>query len=267
MTKHCGLIPAPEGGVRRAGEAGSVMRRAGGRGGKGAGQAAPFKETGPAGHRGRMRARVLTSGAVSLADYEIVEMLLFIGVPRRDTKPLAKALLNRFGSLGALLSASPDGLREAGLSERAAAALGLPAAVAECLSRPDPLTRTPMRDWDAVLAYCDTRLADAPPGQLRVLFLDSINHIIADEAVDDGGGGAPELTQRHILLRALDLHATALVGIRMAPNWPPPVAMIEGDAVLMQAISYHAQNLSLTVQDHVFLRRGQWLSLRQQRRL
>lgn len=244
------------------------MRRAGGRGGKGAGQAAPFKETGPAGHRGRMRARVLTSGAASLADYEIVEMLLFIGVPRRDTKPLAKALLNRFGSLGALLSASPDGLREAGLSERAAAALGLPAAVAECLSRPDPLTRVPMRDWDAVLAYCDVQLADAPPGQLRVLFLDSINHIIADEAVESGDdGGAPELTQRHILLRALDLHATALVGIRMAPSWPPPVAMVEGDAVLMQAISYHAQNLSLTIQDHVFLQRGRWLSLRQQRRL
>ncbi|GBQ29441.1 DNA repair protein RadC [Gluconacetobacter sacchari DSM 12717] len=215
-----------------------------------------------------MRARVLTSGAASLADYEIVEMLLFIGVPRRDTKPLAKALLNRFGSLGALLSAAPEALRDAGLSERAAEALALPAAVAECLSRPDPLTRTPMGDWDAVLLYCDTRLADAPSGQLRVLFLDSINHIIADEAVDDGvTGDTPELTQRHILMRALDLHASALVGIRIAPSWPPPVAMIEGDAVLMQAISYHAQNLSLTIQDHVFLRRGRWLSLRQQRRL
>lgn len=244
------------------------MTRAGRGGGEGAGQAVPFRETGPSGHRARMRARVLASGAASLADYEIVEMLLFIGVPRRDTKPQAKALLNRFGSLGGLLSASPDALREAGLSGRAAAVLGLPAAVADCLSRPDPLTRTPMRDWDAVLAYCDTHLADAPPCQLRVLFLDSINHIIADEAVDDSeNGGAPELTQRHILLRALDLHATALVGIRIAPSWPPPVAMIEGDAVLMQAISYHAQNLSLTIQDHVFLRRGQWLSLRQQRRL
>ncbi|MBB2168474.1 DNA repair protein RadC [Gluconacetobacter aggeris] len=244
------------------------MTRVGRSGGKGAGQAVPFRETGPSGHRARMRARVLASGAASLADYEIVEMLLFIGVPRRDTKPQAKALLNRFGSLGALLSASADVLREAGLSDRAAAALGLPASVADCLSRPDPLTRTPMGDWDAVLTYCDTQLADAPPCQLRVLFLDSINHIIADEAVDDiWDEGKHELTQRHILLRALDLHATALVGVRIAPSWPPPVAMIEGDAVLMQAISYHAQNLSLTIQDHVFLRQGQWLSLRQQRRL
>ncbi|CAP55930.1 JAB domain-containing protein [Gluconacetobacter diazotrophicus] len=244
------------------------MTRTGGDGGKAPRQSAPFKETGPTGHRARMRARVLASGAGSLADYEIIEMLLFSGVPRRDTKPMAKALLNRFGSLGALLSAPADALRAAGLSDRVALPLMLPASVAERLSRPDPLTRTPMRDWDAVLAYCDTVLTGAPPGQLRILFLDSSNHIIADEALDAAlDTGELDLVQRHILLRALDLHATAFVGIRIAPVWPPPAALVERDAVLMQAISYHAQNLSLTVQDHLILHHGQWLSLRQQRRL
>lgn len=229
---------------------------------------APFKETGPSGHRARMRARILASGAASLADYEIVEMLLFLAIPRRDTKPTAKALLNRFGSLGALLSASAEQLRAAGLSDRVALPLMLPACVAERLSRSDPLTRQHVRDWDAVLTYCDTILADAPAGQMRILFLDSGNHIIADEPIDPAlDQGDLDAIQRHILLRALDLHATAFVGIRLAAAWPPPAALVDRDAVLMQAISYHAQNLSLAVQDHLMLRRGQWFSLRQQGRL
>jgi DNA repair protein RadC len=244
------------------------MTRTGRDGAKASPRSALFKDTGPTGHRARMRARVLVSGATSLADYEIVEMLLFPVVPRRDTKPMAKALLNRFGSLGALLSAPADALREAGLSDRAAWPLMLPASLAERLARADPLTRTPVRDWDAVLAYCDTVVADAPAGQLRILFLDSSNHIIADESLDAAlDGGELEIVQRHILLRALDLHATAFVGIRIAPTWPPPPALVERDATLMQAISYHAQNLSLTVQDHLLLHHGRWLSLRQRRRL
>ncbi|GBQ31583.1 RadC family protein [Gluconacetobacter azotocaptans] len=244
------------------------MARQGGKGAATPSRNAPFKDTGPQGHRARMRARVLTAGAHALADYEIVEMLLFPGIPRRDTKPMAKALINRFGSLAALLSASSDDLRGAGLSDGVALPLMLPACAATRLSRPEPVTRAHVGDWDAVMTYCDTVLADAPPGQLRILFLDSGNHVIADDTVSATlDGGELDALQRHILLRALDVHATAFVGVRIAASWPPSAAQIDRDTVLMQAISHHAQALSLTVQDHLLLGRGRWISLRQERRL
>ncbi|WP_246395878.1 JAB domain-containing protein [Gluconacetobacter tumulisoli] len=215
-----------------------------------------------------MRTRVLTAGAASLADYEIVEMLLFYGIPRRDTKPMAKALINRFGSLAALLSASSDALHGAGLTDGTALPLMLPACAAACLSRQEPVTRAHVGDWDAVMTYCDIMLADAPPGQLRILFLDSGNHVIADEPLPATlDGGELDALQRHILLRALDVHATAFVGVRIASSWPPSPGQIDRDTVLMQAISHHAQTLSLTVQDHLLLGRGRWISLRQERRL
>ncbi len=167
---------------------------------------AAFPSTGPHGHRKRMRERVLARGAATIADYEILEMLLFYGIPRIDTKPLAKATINRFGSLPAVLRAARAALVAApGLTPRCADAIAL---VQDSIA---PLTAAEAREapilssWAALRAY----LATATPAPLRILYLDNKNRLLADEPVT-----TPSLdpsATRTILRRALELHSVSLL--------------------------------------------------------
>ena len=170
-----------------------------------------FASTGPAGHRGRMRERILAHGGEALADYEIVEMLLFLGVPRGDTKPRAKGLINHFGALGAVLAAPPDALIEAGLDQSSILPFRLVAAAAERLSRREAQERPLLSSLDAVEAY----LRQTALTGTRVLFLDNRNRLLGDETADLDDAAASRATLR----RALALHATALlVADTQSPN-------------------------------------------------
>ena len=220
----------------------------------------PFQSTGPQGHRGRMRERLLSRGPEALADYEILEMLLFLGIPRRDTKPQAKELINRFGSLSGVLTAEPELLeRLGGLPPEAVAALQLPQQAALRLAAAEARERPVLNNWDRLLEYFDTALAGAVPGQLRVLLLDNRNRLLADEAVDD----APDRVSQVVAGRALALHATALLLLRVVPPGPADKTLARREAALCKHVATAVAALSITLHDHMLVGNGSWVSLRQ----
>jgi DNA repair protein RadC len=133
------------------------------------------------GHRERLRGRFLSAGADALADYELLELVLFRAIPRRDVKPLAKDLIKAFGSFAEVVSAPPARLRQSGLGEAAVAELKIVAAAAHAFARGRVMDRPVLSSWSAVLDYCRTAMAFRDKEQLRVLFLDKRNRLIADE--------------------------------------------------------------------------------------
>lgn len=221
----------------------------------------PFSSTGPTGHRQRMRARVLSAGATSLADYELLEMLLFPGVPRRDTKPLAKALINHFGSLAAVLEAPAEALKAAGATRGNAALLSMVPLAADRLAAPEAPMRVDLGSWDKLLAYCAAHLATATAGSLHVLFLDSRNQLLADEVVKTVPVPVPESVST-ILQRALALHACSLITVRLVGAGVQPDRQLLHDGPLVQALLQAAPLLAVTMHDHVVLKGRRWRSFR-----
>ncbi|MBS1088317.1 JAB domain-containing protein [Gluconobacter wancherniae] len=213
--------------------------------------------TGPQGHRARMRNRVLTNGANSLADYELLEMLLFLGIPRKDTKPLAKGLISHFGSLIEVFRAPTQSLRAAGLNDDTIRALRLPGVAAERLATAEFHTRPVLGNWEQLLAYLDAAMTGAINGQFRLLYLDNRNRLLADEA-------APEQTEqtsmnRQIAIRALALHATALIGFHVRPG--KAAKTFSQDARLLD---FAMRPLSVTLHDVMIVGEGIPVSLRQE---
>ncbi|GBR47694.1 JAB domain-containing protein [Neokomagataea thailandica] len=198
--------------------------------------------TGPQGHRARMRARVLNNGAETLADYELLEMLLFLGIPRRDTKPIAKGLLAQYGSLINVFRAPTSALRASGLNDASIRALRLPAIGAERLAQAEPRHLITLGDWAQLSTYLTSATQGAVHNQFRILYLDNRNRLLADEVAPDD----PDMTARHrgIFRRALTLHATALIGLFVHPA--------DKDTVLntiAKNLDSSAQCLSITVHD------------------
>ena len=234
-------------------------------------QEAPFASTGPQGHRRRMRERLLLHGGAALADYEVLEMLLFLGIPRRDTKPLAKALINSFGSLAAVLSASPEALqRQGGLTPECASLLRLPEAAGRLLSKAEARDHPILNNWERLHGYFESALTGTIAGQLRVLFLDNRNRLLADQAVAEGGGAGPGGTApedggaaRSIMRNALGLHATALVVVRIVPPRAIAKAVLEREAALSRQLSRAAAPLAIIVHDHMLIGGENWVSLKQ----
>ena len=210
-----------------------------------------FASTGPAGHRGRMRERILAHGGDALADYEIVEMLLFLGIPRRDTKPLAKSLINRFGSIGAVLAAPPDALAREGLDRQALLPFRLVVAAAERLSRREAQERPLLNSLDAVETY----LRHANQTGTRILFLDNRNRLLGDEQAEPGAAD-DHAPARAILRRARALHATALL-IADHAEAPDPAA-----ARAARQLRNAAALLSIVLHDRVVLGAGGLVSYR-----
>ncbi|WP_428375362.1 JAB domain-containing protein [Lichenicoccus sp.] len=225
---------------------------------------APFASTGPQGHRRRMRERLLAHGGAALADYEVLEMLLFLGIARRDTKPLAKALINSFGSLAAVLSASPEALqRQGGLAPDCAALLRLPELAAHRLSRAEARDHPILNNWERLHGYFETALTGAIPGQLRVLFLDNRNRLLADEAVAEAPAPGEEDSVRAIMRHALGLHATALVVVRIVPPRAIAKSVLEREAELSRQLSRASGPLAIIVHDHMLVGGENWVSLKQ----
>lgn len=215
----------------------------------------PFASTGPQGHRERMRERLLTAGSDGLADYELLEMLLFLGIARRDTKPLAKAMINAFGSLSGVLAAPGEALVAAGgLGTEALTAIRLVAEAGSRLAQAEAASRPVLSDWAQLMAYVE-RPADLRVEQRRVLFLDNRNRLLADEVQ---AGGPAWVEVRGLLERALALHATALILLHDRPEAEP-----EPDAAALaftRRLREAGTMLSITLHDHLLLGREDWVS-------
>lgn len=209
--------------------------------------ALPFASTGPSGHRGRMRERLLVRGPGGLADYEVLEMLLFLGIPRGDTKPLAKGLINAFGSLGGVLAAPADELvRRGNLPEDALLPLRLVEAAADRLSRADAVERPLLGSLAAVEAHLRARAMAA--GTTRILFLDNRNRLLGEEEAD---GAA--LPARPVLRRALALHATALLVVDCAGEAAGAPAPDRARAAGARRLSEAASLISIVLHDRMLL--------------
>jgi DNA repair protein RadC len=218
---------------------------------------------GAEGHRERMRARLLKAGPDALADHEMLEMVLFLALPRRDTKPLARALLSRFRSFAAVITAPvPDLLAIDGMGEAAAAALKTVQAAALRLSRAELNDQPVLGNWPRVLAYLTAALAHEPIEQVRVLYLDTRNRLLADEAQGRGTVNHTPLYPREVVKRALELHATSLILAHNHPSGDPTPS--REDISTTREIKAAAEALRVMLYDHVIIARGRWLSFRQE---
>jgi len=222
-------------------------------------EAEVFASIGPRGHRARMRSRVLTHGAASLADYELLEMLLFFAFKKGDTKPLAKSLINRFGSFAALISAPLLVLGETpGLGPHSVTALKLVQEAAQRLARAEVIDKPVLNNWDRLMDYLTAVMAREKIEQFRILFLDPRNRLIADEAQARGTVNHTPVYPREVAKRALELHATAVILVHNHPSGDPTPsrADIEMTAEVRDALAV----LSITLHDHVIIGNGTWLS-------
>ena len=215
------------------------------------------------GHRARLRQRLLTAGPDSLADHEMLEMVLFLALPRRDTKPIARMLMARFGSYAGAIAAPVADLRGIeGLGEAGAAALKLVQAAALRLARAEVLDQPVLTNWDALIRYLTAALAREPVEQVRVLFLDSRNRLVADEAQGRGTVNHTPVYPREVVKRALELHATALILVHNHPSGDPTPSTADLD--MTRDIRHAAEALSIALHDHIIIGNDQSFSFRRE---
>jgi DNA repair protein RadC len=208
-----------------------------------------------AGHRERLRERATAGGLSALPDYEVLELLLFRTIPRGDVKPLAKQLLSRFGSLGAVLAASPEALKTVpGVGEAVARDLALMQEAALRAAR-EPVARRPVfSSWSALLAYVKAALAYEPREQVRVLFLDKKNQLIADEVTGRGTVDHAPVYPRELMRRALELSASALILVHNHPSGDPTPSSADVD--MTRQVVDALRPLRISVHDHLVVGRG-----------
>jgi DNA repair protein RadC len=207
------------------------------------------------GHRDRLRARFRDAGAEALPDYELLELVLFRAIPRRDVKPIAKALLARFGSFAEVLAAPPARLAEVdGIGESVALELKVVEAAATRLARSKLKDRQILSSWTAVLDYCRAAMAFAEREEFRILFLDKRNGLIADERQQAGTVDHTPVYPREVVKRALELGATALVLVHNHPSGDTTPS--SADIAMTKTIVDVAKPLGILVHDHIIVGRN-----------
>ncbi|WP_421850767.1 RadC family protein [Oricola sp.] len=214
-----------------------------------------------AGHRERLRRRFAEGGAQALADYELLELLLFRSIPRKDTKPIAKALIARFGSFAGVLGADPQRLREVpGVKDAVAADLKTIAEAARRMLKTDISKREVLGSWDAVIAYCTATMAHETREQFRILFLDKKNALIADEVQQVGTVDHTPVYPREVMRRALELASTAIILVHNHPSGDPTPS--RADIEMTHKIADVAKSLGIAVHDHVIIGKNGHASLK-----
>ena len=214
-----------------------------------------------AGHRERLRQRLLEGGGDAFLDYELVEYLLGLAIPRRDTKPLAKQLIAEFGNLPALLAASPGELKRVdGMTEGAAAALKFVEAASLRSLRTAMRDRPVLSGWQALTDYLHAAMAHRVTEEFRVIFLDNRNYLMRDEKMGDGTINAAAVYPREVVKRALELSASAIILVHNHPSGDP--APSRDDIQMTKAIVDAGRPLGLSVHDHVVVGRTGHASFR-----
>jgi DNA repair protein RadC len=213
------------------------------------------------GHRERLRARFRENGAENLPDYELLELLLFAVVPRRDTKPIAKALLSRFGSFSEVLSAPEGQLREVkGVGDGMVTQLKVVLASAKRYARDQVRERPVLSSWSAVIDYCKAAMAFEPIEHFRVLFLNKKNELIADEVQQRGTVDHTPVYPREVVKRALELSATAIILAHNHPSGDPTPSA--ADITMTRQIADIAKPMGILLHDHVIVGRSGHVSLK-----
>ena len=213
------------------------------------------------GHRERLRERLLAGGADALPDYELLEMVLLGAHARRDMKPLAKALLARFGSFSDVIAAPPARLKEVdGVGDSVIASLKVVHAAANRFARGEVRRRPALSSWSAVLDYCRTAQAFADVEQFRILFLDKRNQLIADEVQQEGTVDHTPVYPREVVKRALELSATAIILVHNHPSGDPTPS--HADIQMTKQIVAVAGPLGIAVHDHLIVGKDGHASLK-----
>ncbi|MBN8976077.1 MAG: DNA repair protein RadC [Rhizobiales bacterium] len=213
------------------------------------------------GHRERLRDRFRDVGADALSDYELLEMVLFRALPRRDVKPLAKTLIGKFGSFAETVHAPAARLREVdGLGEAAITEIKLIAAAASRVAKGQLKQRTVLSSWSAVIEYCRAAMAFADKEQFRILFLDKRNQLIADELQQVGTIDHTPVYPREVVKRALELSATAIIMVHNHPSGDPTPST--ADIQMTKSIIGIANPLGISVHDHIIVGKNGHASLK-----
>lgn len=213
------------------------------------------------GHRQRLRQRFSKAGPDALADYELLELVLFRAIPRRDVKPLAKKLIETFGSFAGVISAETQRLGDiAGLGESAIAELKIVQAAALKLSQGHVLNKPALSSWSALLKYCQASMAYNKTEQFRILFLDRKNILIADEIQQEGTIDHTPVYPREVVKRALELNASSIILVHNHPSGDPTPSRADIDMTGM--IVEAAEALKIKVHDHLIIGQGEHASFR-----
>ncbi|HAD84808.1 MAG TPA: hypothetical protein DCG71_08210 [Brevundimonas sp.] len=224
-----------------------------------------------AGHRERLRERARTAGIHHLPDYELLELFLFRSQPQGDVKPVAKALLSRFGSLTAVLAASVEDLmtvkaedsrgRAKGVGAETALDIAALHEVSRRVAKEEANRRTVISSWTALLAYVRLSLQHEPREQFRVLYLDKKNQLILDEIQNRGTVDHAPVYPREVVRRALELSASAMIIVHNHPSGDPTPSRADID--MTKQVIEAARALSLTVHDHLIVGREGVASFKQ----
>jgi len=213
------------------------------------------------GHRERLRERFYSAGPDALSDYELLEMALFAALPRRDTKPLAKALLKKFGSFAEVVHAPETLLREVeGIGDASVHQIKLLAAAAGRVAKGEIKRSIALSSWNDVIGYCRSGMAFADKEQFRLLFLDKRNQLIADEVQQTGTVDHTPVYPREVIKRALELSATALILVHNHPSGDPTPS--QADITMTKAIVDIAAPLGISVHDHIIVGKNGHASLK-----
>lgn len=212
-------------------------------------------------HRQRLRARFMGGGAAALPDYELLELVLFRAIPRRDVKPLAHTLMDSFGDFNRVITAPEARLREiSGVGDAVITELKIVEAAAHRMARAKVLHQHALSGWDALLDYCHTTMAHRETEQFRVLYLDRKNILIADEEQAKGTVDHVPVYPREVAKRALELNASALILVHNHPSGDPTPS--QSDITMTAQVAAACEALGLSLHDHLIIGKSRELSFR-----
>ncbi len=215
-----------------------------------------------AGHRKRLRERFLKAGSEALADYELLELLLFQAQTRRDMKPVAKALINKFDTFANVVSASPAELAEVeGVGESAIVVIKTVQAAAERMVQTEVMNQPVLSNWQRLIDYCRMSMGRNKIESFRVLYLNNHNELIADEEQQTGTIDHTPVYPREVVKRGLELHASAIIMVHNHPSGDPTPS--KADIAMTREVREAAEKLGITLHDHVIVSKSGSTSFRE----
>lgn len=227
------------------------------------GEKSTFEGGDASGHRARLRKRLMTGGEDALADHEVIEYLLMVARPRIDTKPIARSLIQRFGTLAGVLNADPQALAlHPNMGETSAAALRIVSLAARRLARTVVREQPVLSNWQALLDYLHIDMAHLNVERVRVLYLNTQNMLILDHLVGDGTLDESPIYTREVIRKGLDVGAAAMILVHNHPSGSPKPS--RADIQVTQRIMEAARLMGMNVHDHIVIGREGYTSLKAQ---